>query len=54
MSYLILYGLFALWVLFDGLGRKIGASAISWTVGTCFFRANHSAHLSSFPAIETG
>src|SRR5436309_4137295 len=36
MSYLILYGLFALWVLFDGLGRKMGASAILWTAGTLF------------------
>jgi hypothetical protein len=36
MSYLILCGLFALWVLFDGFGRKMGASAILWTVGTLF------------------
>jgi hypothetical protein len=36
MSYLILYGLFALWLLFDGFGRKMGASAILWTVGTLF------------------
>jgi hypothetical protein len=36
MSYLILYGLFALWVLFDGLGRKTGGSAILWAVGTLF------------------
>ena len=36
MSYLILYSLFALWVLFDGFGRKMGASAILWTVGTLF------------------
>lgn len=34
MSYFILYGAFALWVLVDALSRKIGASAALWVLGT--------------------
>jgi hypothetical protein len=34
MSYFLLYGVFALWVLFDGLTRKMAASTIVWTLGT--------------------
>lgn len=34
MAYFLLYGVFALWVLYDGLSRRMGASAILWTVGT--------------------
>ena len=32
MWYIIVYGLFAIWVLVDGLKRK--AKAIPWTIGT--------------------
>jgi len=34
MAYFLLYGLFALWVLFDGLSRRMGVSAALWAVGT--------------------
>lgn len=34
MSYFLLYGVLALWVLFDGLNRKMGASIVLWVVGT--------------------
>lgn len=34
MSYFLLYGVFALWVLFDGVSRKMGASALFWALGT--------------------
>ncbi len=34
MWYVALYGMFALWVLLDGLARRIGASVAAWTVGT--------------------
>jgi hypothetical protein len=34
MSYLLLYGVFALWVVFDGLSRKLGMSVLLWTLGT--------------------
>jgi hypothetical protein len=34
MQYFLLYGIFALWVLFDGLSRKMAVSAVMWTIGT--------------------
>ena len=34
MSYFLLYGVFTLWVLFDGLTRKTGALAVLWAIGT--------------------
>jgi hypothetical protein len=34
LEYLILFGLFALWVLWDGLSRKMGFAAVLWTLGT--------------------
>lgn len=34
MSYFLLYGVFALWVLFDGLNRKMGGAAALWVLGT--------------------
>src|SRR5258708_28900846 len=34
MWYLVLYGIFALWVLQDGLSRKLATSAAGWTLGT--------------------
>jgi hypothetical protein len=34
MSYFLLYGGFAIWVLFDGLNRKMAFSALGWTAGT--------------------
>src|ERR1039457_1497735 len=34
MSYFLLYGVFALWVLFDALTRKMGASGFLWALGT--------------------
>jgi len=34
MAYFLLYGAFAPWVLFDGLSRKMGSSAVLWTIGT--------------------
>lgn len=34
MSYFILYGVLALWVLFDSLIRRIGPSAVLWVIGT--------------------
>ncbi len=34
MWYLILYGVFAAWVLFDGMSRKDGGAAVGWTIGT--------------------
>ena len=34
MWYFALYGMFALWVLLDGVARRIGASVAAWTVGT--------------------
>jgi len=37
MAYFLLYGAFALWVLFDGLSRKMTFSAAWWTLGTLFF-----------------
>src|SRR6202008_3368292 len=30
----LLYGVFALWVLIDGLSRKMGIPAVLWTIGT--------------------
>jgi hypothetical protein len=37
MSYFLLYGVFAIWVLFDGLNRKMAFSALWWTAGTAIF-----------------
>jgi hypothetical protein len=34
MSYFLLYGVLALWVLFDSVIRKMGTSAVFWTLGT--------------------
>jgi hypothetical protein len=34
MWYLALYGIFALWVLQDGISRKIGGSVAAWILGT--------------------
>jgi hypothetical protein len=34
MQYFLIYGIFALWVLFDGLSRKMAISAVLWTIGT--------------------
>lgn len=34
MWYLTLYGIFALWVLWDGFGRKMGAGTVLWGAGT--------------------
>ncbi|MFB3778479.1 MAG: hypothetical protein ACE141_12755 [Bryobacteraceae bacterium] len=34
MTYFLLYGVFALWVLFDSLSRRMGISAALWTAGT--------------------
>jgi hypothetical protein len=34
MSYFLLYGVLALWVLFDGVTRKMGASTVLWVLGT--------------------
>jgi hypothetical protein len=34
MWYVALYGMFAVWVLLDGIARRIGASVAAWTVGT--------------------
>jgi hypothetical protein len=34
MSYFLLYGVLALWVLFDGVNRKVGASTVLWVLGT--------------------
>lgn len=34
MSYFLLYGVLALWVLFDGVTRKMGASTVLWILGT--------------------
>ena len=34
MSYFLLYGLLALWVLFDGVNRKMGAPLVLWVAGT--------------------
>jgi len=34
MWYLILYGVFAVWVLQDGASRKMGGSVVIWTLGT--------------------
>ncbi len=34
MSYFLLYAVFALWVLFDGISRKVGAAAVLWVLGT--------------------
>jgi hypothetical protein len=34
MYYFLLYGVFALWVLFDALNRKMHVSAVLWAVGT--------------------
>jgi hypothetical protein len=34
MWYLILHGVFAAWVLFDGLSRKDGGAAVGWALGT--------------------
>ena len=36
MWYLILFGMFAAWVLFDGLSRKYGGAAVGWAFGTLF------------------
>jgi hypothetical protein len=37
MSYFLLYGVFALWVLLDGLIRKMAALAALWVVRTAIF-----------------
>src|SRR6185437_13764891 len=34
MTYLALYAVFALWVGFDGFGRKMSNSVIPWAAGT--------------------
>lgn len=34
MPYFLLYGIFALWVLFDGISRKVGAVLAFWVLGT--------------------
>jgi hypothetical protein len=34
MWYLILYVVFAAWVLFDGFSRQTGGTAIGWALGT--------------------
>jgi hypothetical protein len=34
MWYLVLYGVFALWVLFDSIDRKLGGVSVLWTLGT--------------------
>ena len=34
MSYFLLYGVLAVWVLFDGVNRKMGASTVLWILGT--------------------
>ena len=34
MWYLILYAVFAAWVLFDGFSRRTGGAAIAWALGT--------------------
>jgi hypothetical protein len=34
MTYLLLYGLLAVWVLFDSLSRRLGGLAVLWVVGT--------------------
>ena len=39
MTYLILFGVFALWVLVDGLSRKMGVAAILWAIGTAVLGA---------------
>jgi hypothetical protein len=36
MWYLALYGIFALWVLLDGISRKMGVSVAAWLLGTLF------------------
>lgn len=37
MWYLALYAIFALWVLIDGLSRKLSAVAVVWAAGTLLF-----------------
>jgi hypothetical protein len=37
MRYFLLYCVFALWVLLDGLIRKISAWAVLWALGTAIF-----------------
>jgi hypothetical protein len=34
MPYFVLYGIFALWALLDGLSRKMRGSAALWAIGT--------------------
>lgn len=34
MWYIALYGMFAIWVLLDGLARRIGPNVAAWTLGT--------------------
>lgn len=34
MSYFLLYGVFALWVLFDSISRKMGVASAFWVLGT--------------------
>jgi hypothetical protein len=34
MWYIALYGMFAVWVLLDGIARRIGANVAAWTFGT--------------------
>jgi membrane associated rhomboid family serine protease len=36
MWYVILFGVFAAWILFDGLSRKHGGAAFAWALGTLF------------------
>jgi hypothetical protein len=37
MPYIIVFGLLALWVLFDALGRNMRAIAVLWALGTAVF-----------------
>jgi hypothetical protein len=34
MPYFLIYGVFALWVLVDGISRKVGIATVLWTLGT--------------------
>ena len=36
MWYLVLYGVFTLWVVYDSLNRRMGGSAVIWMFGTFF------------------
>ena len=39
LPYFVLFGILAIWVLFDGLGRKMAANAVMWSLGTALLGA---------------